>query len=96
MSGDHGTRIARARMVRIQACVQVWPAAKEIKVGTMTPAAPISDFKLECHSSQENLCLSSSELLFTYLGRALAKLFHLAIGTDPIIRSDTCTKLMAR
>jgi hypothetical protein len=66
-------------MVRIQACVQVWPAAKEIKVGSMTPAAPISDYKLEYHSSQENLCLPTSELLFSFLGRALAKLFHLAI-----------------
>ena len=64
-------------MVRIQACVQIWPAASAIKVGSMTPAAPISDYKLEYHSSQENLCLPSSELVFIYLGRFLAKLFHL-------------------
>jgi hypothetical protein len=64
-------------MIRIQACVQIWPADSAIKEGSMTPAAPISDYKLEYHSSQENLCLPSSELVFIYLGRSLAKFFHL-------------------
>ena len=45
----------------------------------MTPGAPISNYKLEYYSSQEHLCLPSSGLVFTYLGRALAGLFHLHI-----------------
>jgi hypothetical protein len=65
-------------MVRLQACLQVWPAGEP--AGDPSFAAPLPTYQLRLEPELAWLCIPSSELVFGQLGKWVAKAWSAGAG----------------